>query len=101
GIRGATVTGVQTCALPISRRAPALLGGAGGPLAGGPRVRRAAGRAAAGRRARGGCDARRQGSGGAGAAVRQGRGTAGPGLVVGQIGRASCRERGGVRAVAG
>src|SRR5256886_10386762 len=77
GIRDLTVTGVQTCALPIFGRA--------GALERGPRVRLRVARAAA-------CGARLwPGARRGGAAARLA--IAGPGALSAKIGRASCRGR--------
>src|SRR5688572_31404506 len=93
GIRDLTVTGVQTCALPISRGGPP----AARPLPGrSPRVRRRAARGTwppprTARSARGGrpCSGRDPPS------ARRGRGrrSRGGGARCREIGRASCRER--------
>src|SRR5438270_13888030 len=78
GIRDLTVTGVQTCALPISRdRTRVLVGGAGGGRgeSGGEQQAQAGGR---------------EGHGASG--VKRATGT----RAAREIGRASCRERGEV-----
>src|SRR2546430_12307840 len=78
GIRDLTVTGVQTCALPICRTAD------GGTRGGVPRLHRS--------RSRGG--ARGAAAGGArGDGVERRGERSDVGLPAGEIGRASCRER--------
>src|SRR5262249_59693159 len=82
GIRDWSVTGVQTCALPILRAALREAAAAGATAASlrGRRARRGA------RRGRDAARYRERDGGGRKAARRKGRGA--------QIGRASCRERG-------